>query len=105
MCREPASVYIRYFEAHKAESKRVIEAKRNAKRTNSFFVEPESKIALVIRIRGINKHHPDVRKILKLFRLRQLHNATLVKLNKATTNMLRRVEPFITFGYPTRKTL
>ena len=28
-----------------------------------------------------------------------------VKLNKATINMLRRVEPYITYGYPTQKTI
>ena len=42
---------------------------------------------------------------MQLLRLRQLHNATFVKLNKATNNMIRRVEPYITFGYPTRKTI
>ena len=38
-------------------------------------------------------------------RLRQLHNAVFVKLNKATINMLRRVEPYITYGYPSHKTI
>mmetsp|Transcript_41587 Transcript_41587/g.30574 ORF Transcript_41587/g.30574 Transcript_41587/m.30574 type:complete len:141 (+) Transcript_41587:310-732(+) len=42
---------------------------------------------------------------MQLLRLRQLHNAVFVKLNKATINMIRLVEPYITFGYPTRKTI
>lgn len=42
---------------------------------------------------------PTTRKILQLFRLRQLNNATFVKLNKATINMLHRVEPYIAYGY------
>jgi len=42
---------------------------------------------------------------LQLFRLRQLNNGVLVKINKATANMLKRVEPYITYGYPTRKTI
>ena len=42
---------------------------------------------------------------MQLLRLRQLHNATLVKLNKATWNMLRRVEPYVTYGYPSNKTI
>lgn len=41
---------------------------------------------------------PTTRKILQLFRLRQLNNATFVKLNKATINMLHRVEPYIAYG-------
>jgi len=60
---------------------------------------------LVVRIRGINCLHPTVRKILQLFRLRQLHNATLVKVNKATVNMLRKVEPYIAYGYPNHETI
>ena len=42
---------------------------------------------------------------MQLLRLRQLHNAVFVKLNKATINMLRRVEPYITYGYPSHKTI
>lgn len=42
---------------------------------------------------------------MQLLRLRQLHNAVFVRINKATMTMIRRVEPFITYGYPTRKTI
>jgi large subunit ribosomal protein L7e len=42
---------------------------------------------------------------LQLFRLRQIHNGVFIKLNKATWNMLKMVEPFITYGYPTRQTI
>jgi large subunit ribosomal protein L7e len=38
-------------------------------------------------------------------RLRQLHNGTFVRINKASVNLLRRVEPYITFGYPSRETI
>ena len=38
-------------------------------------------------------------------RLRQLHNGVFVKLNKATWNMIRIIEPHITFGYPSRETI
>ena len=33
---------------------------------------------------SINKLHPDVNKIMRLLRLRQIHNATLVRVNTAT---------------------
>ena len=42
---------------------------------------------------------------MQLFRLRQLHNAVFVKLNKATWNMIRVIEPFITYGFPSRATV
>lgn len=65
----------------------------------------QPRIAFVVRIRGINKLSPNVIRIMRLLRLRQLHNGVFVKINKASTNMLRRVEPYITFGYPTRETI
>jgi len=40
---------------------------------------------------------------LQLLRLRQIHNGVFVKLNKATINMLRLVEPYITYGFPSLK--
>jgi large subunit ribosomal protein L7e len=58
-----------------------------------------------VRIRGINKLNPKVIRIMRLLRLRQLHNGVFIRVNKASINMLRRVEPYITYGYPTRETI
>merc|ERR1719148_623624 len=63
------------------------------------------KLALVIRIRGIIGVSPKAKKVMQLFRLRQIHNATFVKLNEATIRMLRLIEPYVTYGYPTRATV
>uniref|UniRef100_A0A2K5PDV8 Large ribosomal subunit protein uL30-like ferredoxin-like fold domain-containing protein n=1 Tax=Cebus imitator TaxID=2715852 RepID=A0A2K5PDV8_CEBIM len=46
-----------------------------------------------------------VRKVLQLLRLRQIFNGTFVKLNKASTNMLRIAEPYIAWGYPNLKSV
>lgn len=54
---------------------------------------------------SINKLDPKCRKIMQLLRLRQLHNGVFVRLNKATMNMLRRVEPYITYGYLSHSTI
>lgn len=54
---------------------------------------------------SINKLAPKPKKILQLLRLRQLHNGAFVRINKATWNMIKMVEPFVTFGYPTRHTI
>lgn len=54
---------------------------------------------------SINKVAPKVKKVLQLLRLRQINNATFVKLNKASLNMLRIAQPYITYGYPTLKTV
>jgi len=83
----------------------VIDAKRQAKRDGNIFVEGQAKIAFVIRTRGINKLSPKQKKIMQLLRLRQLHNGVFVRMNKATMNMVRYVEPLITYGYPSRSTV
>lgn len=95
----------KYATEYAAADAALIKSRRDAKKDGNFFVEPEAKIAFVIRIRGINKLSPKQKKIMQLLRLRQLHNGTFVKLNKATWNMIRYVEPLITYGYPTRSTV
>ena len=59
----------------------------------------------MIRIKGIHKIDPNARKILKLLRLKQINNAVFVKINAAIINMIRYVEPYITWGYPSRSTI
>ena len=76
-----------------------------AKLTGQIHVPAESRLAFVIRIRGINKLNPKIIRIMRLLRLRQLHNGVFIRVNKASINMLRRVEPYITYGYPTRETI
>merc|ERR1712048_782351 len=70
-----------------------------------FFVPAEPKLVLVIRIRGIIGVSPKAKKVMQLFRLLQIHNATFVRLNEATIRMLRLVEPYVTYGYPTVATI
>jgi large subunit ribosomal protein L7e len=95
----------KYHNEYQAADSALVKAKRDAKAAGTFFVEGEPKVALIIRIRGIRKLAPKPKKILQLFRLRQLHNAVFVKLNKATWNMIKMVEPFITYGFPSRQTV
>lgn len=83
----------------------LVRLKREAKVGGGFYVEPEAKLLFVIRIRGINDMHPKTRKILQLLRLRQIFNGVFMKVNKATINMLRKVEPYVTYGYPNMKSL
>merc|ERR1719183_3486296 len=95
----------KYHKEYTAADEALIKAKREAKAAGSFYVEAEPKVAFVIRIKGINKLAPKPKKILQLLRLRQLHNGVFVKLNKATWNMIRMIEPFITYGFPSRHTI
>jgi len=95
----------KYVSEYRRAERAVITQKRIAKKQNQLYVPPEAKVAVVVRIRGIMGVSPKVKKILQLLRLRQIHNCVFVKLNKATIEMLRRVEPYIAFGYPNLKTI
>lgn len=95
----------KYDAAYEAEQKEAVENRRKAKAAGGFYVPAEPKVALVIRIRGCIGVSPKAKKVMQLFRLRQLHNCTLVKLNEATIRMLRLIEPYVTYGYPTRATI
>lgn len=78
---------------------------KQARLEGNIFKPADPKIAIVVRIRGINRVSPKVRKVLQLFRLLQLHNAVFVKINKATVNMLKLIQPYIAYGYPTVSTI
>ncbi|XP_002735960.1 large ribosomal subunit protein uL30-like [Saccoglossus kowalevskii] len=103
-----AKIYKRaeqYVKEYRKQERDVIRLKRIARKHNNFYVPDEPKLAFVIRIRGINGVSPRVRKILQLLRLRQIFNGVFIRLNKATLNMLRLVEPYIAWGYPNLKTV
>jgi len=95
----------KYAKEYAAADKAVVDGKRAAKKAGNFFVEGEPKVAFLIRIKGINKLAPKPKKILQLLRLRQLHNGVFVKLNKATLNMIKIIEPNITYGYPSKENI
>jgi len=97
-----AEQYVKEYRDKEAD---LIRLKREAKAKGGFHVEAEAKLAFVVRLRGINDMHPKTRKILQLLRLRQINNGVFMKINKATLMMLRRVEPYIMWGYPNLKTV
>ncbi|KAL0216032.1 hypothetical protein P9112_008216 [Eukaryota sp. TZLM1-RC] len=104
--REEAFKRAEAYETEYQESqKAAIQARRDAEAKGQFFVPAEAKVAFVVRIRGINDIDPRSRKILQLLRLRQIFNGVFVKINKATMNMLRLVEPYIAYGYPSLKSV
>jgi hypothetical protein len=61
-----------YDKEYKSAERNVIRMRREAKKHGNFFMEPEPKLVLVVRIKGINGVDPKTRKILQLMRLRQV---------------------------------
>ncbi|VFQ84500.1 unnamed protein product [Cuscuta campestris] len=94
-----------YAEEYEKQQRELVLFKRQARLKGGFYVSPEPKLLFIIRIRGINAMNPNTKKILQLLRLRQIFNGVFLKVNKATTNMLHRVEPYVTFGYPNLKSV
>jgi len=95
----------KYETEYEKLEKAAIANRREAKANNQIFVAPEEKLVFVVRVRGIIGVSPKVKKILQLLRLRQLHNGVFVRINAATVKMLRLIEPFISYGYPSLKSV
>jgi len=95
----------KYSREYKKDDQTLVNMRRQAKATGNFYVEPEAKMMLVIRITGVNKMAPKPRKIFKLLRLDQLHKAVFVKCTKPTMNMIKCIMPYIICGYPNLKTI
>merc|ERR1712085_209292 len=85
----------KYEKEYKSDAAQLVRMRRQAKQSGNFFVEPEAKMMLVIRITGINKMAPKPRKILKLLRLDQLHKAVFVKCTRPMMNMLKSVKEMV----------
>jgi len=95
----------KYVKEYRALDRQTVNLRRQAKAAGNIYREPEGKVAFVVRIRGINGIHPKPRKILQLLRLRQINNGVFVRLTHATSNMLRKVEPFVCYGNPNLKAI
>jgi len=96
---------IEYNQEYEDREKQLVDLRREAKINGNFFVEPEAKLLFVTRIVGIIKISPKPRKVLQLLRLRQLHNGVFLKVNKPILQMLKLVQPYVTYGYPSLKTV
>ncbi|CAA0832540.1 60S ribosomal protein L7-4 [Striga hermonthica] len=64
------------------EEKDLIQLKREDRLKGGFYANPEAKPLFIIRI-----------SLVPIF------NGIFLKLNKATVNMLHKVEPYVTYGY------
>ncbi|KAI0273730.1 60S ribosomal protein L7 [Gloeopeniophorella convolvens] len=94
-----------YVKEYLSKEKEEIRLKRAARESGDYYVPAQPKVLFVVRIRGINEIAPKPRKILQLLRLLQINNGVFVRVTKATQQMLRLVEPYVTYGEPNLKTV
>merc|ERR1711924_539139 len=88
----------KYVKEYRALAKQRVRMHRQAKAAGNHFVDGEAKLAFVVRIRGLNDMHPKTQKILQIMRLRQMNMCVFMKISKAATEMLKRVEPYLSYG-------
>ncbi|KAI4253698.1 MAG: hypothetical protein LQ352_003535 [Teloschistes flavicans] len=94
-----------YVKEYRDAEREKIRLSRLSKQDGSYYVPAENKLVFVVRIKGISKMAPKPRKTLQLLRLLQINNGVFVRITKATTEMLKIVEPYIAYGYPNLKTV
>ena len=95
----------KYVKEYRDAEREKIRLSRAAKQDGSFYIPAEAKLIFVIRIKGINKMPPKPRKILQLLRLLQINNGVFIRVTKATTEMIKIVEPWVAYGYPNLKSV
>merc|ERR1712057_121205 len=95
----------KYVKEYRNMAKQRVRMHRQAKAAGNHFVDAEAKLAFVVRIRGLNDMHPKTKKILQIMRLRQMNLGVFMKISKASTEMLKRVEPYLSYGYPNLKSV
>merc|ERR1711988_1127615 len=95
----------KYVKEYRNLAKQRVRMHRQAKASGNHFVDAEAKLAFVVRIRGLNDMHPKTKKILQITRLRQMNMGVFMKVSKAATEMLKRVEPYLSYGYPNLKSV
>ncbi|KAL9613669.1 MAG: hypothetical protein Q9167_001798 [Letrouitia subvulpina] len=94
-----------YVKEYRDAEREKIRLSRLSKQNGTYYVPAEPKLVFVVRIKGINKIAPKPRKTLQLLRLLQINNGVFVRLTKATSEMLKIVEPYIAYGYPSLKSI
>merc|ERR1712196_19532 len=95
----------KYVKEYRALAKQRVRMHRQAKAAGNHFVDAEAKLMFVVRIRGLNDMHPKTKKVLQIMRLRQMNMGVFMKVSKAATEMLKRVEPYVSYGYPNIKSV
>lgn len=94
-----------YYKEYEEEKQTLIKMRREAKLGGNFFLEPEPKLIFLIRITGILGKAPKPRKVMQLLRIKQINNGVFLKVNKPILNMLKIINPLVTYGYPNLKTV
>ncbi|EQB54300.1 60S ribosomal protein L7 [Colletotrichum gloeosporioides Cg-14] len=85
------------------KEKRGVIFKRAEKYITEYRDAEREKVRLSRVARENDSAYP--RKILQLLRLLQINNGVFIKVTKATTEMIKVIEPWVAYGYPNLKSV
>lgn len=95
--------FINQFLLAERDSKRI----KRVIHTNRLFKSntDDSKLIVVMRHRAHKIHSEEVNAIMRTLGLHRLHNTVLLKNDVETNALLKLVEPYVAYGYPTIQTV
>ncbi|KAG0741458.1 hypothetical protein G6F57_005566 [Rhizopus arrhizus] len=99
-----ADEFVRAFRTKEKQKRRIssIEAGKNKA---SKRKQGDGRLLFVARIKTDKAIHPDIVRALKNLRLLKMNSGVFVVCNETTMQDLLRVEPFVTYGSPSLKTI
>ncbi|CEI91278.1 hypothetical protein RMCBS344292_05575 [Rhizopus microsporus] len=99
-----ADEFVREFRIKEKQKRRVV-AIESGKNKASKRSKGDGRLLFVARIKTAKAIHQEVLSALKNLRLRKMNSGVFVICNETTMKDLLRVEPFVTYGSPSLKTI
>lgn len=98
-----AAAFVKEFKQQEVQDVRLRRLARDRAQTRAV---PEGvSLMCVVRVCGVNNMHPKSRKVMQQLRLRHMNELVFLSVSPATMSMVRMVDPFVAYGYPTLKTV
>lgn len=92
-----AEVFVKNYRSTEREHERIERALQDV---SKIEIPKEPKLLFVVRIKNDLKLVPRARKILQAMRILEVNNGVFLRLTENTAELLRIIEPFVAFGYP-----
>merc|ERR1712159_959125 len=94
-----------FVKQHRNQRKAVTRRKRNASIPVDDYLKDTyaDQLLFVIRVRGMNALEPKAKRVLGTLRLLQMNQGVFMKADKKACQLLKQVDPYVSFGYPSAK--
>jgi len=93
----------KFVKAYRCQQRTRVQMSRAA--VKPLFMDEQERLLLIVRVRDNHGETPQTLKILQFLHVRQLYSAAFMLSTKKVWKMLRLVEPFVAWGYPSLQTV